>query len=281
LIVSDLFQGDWEGEGNDRQSMALPPGVDTMISRVASVNPRTIVVNISGSPVSMPWASEIASIAQAWYGGNEAGNGIADVLFGDFNPSGKLPISWPHDESYTPSFLNFGSVQGRCIYGEDVYVGYKYYDKVGRGLQWHFGHGLSYTTFKISSLKVSTSADNEHVKTFPDTHVTVDVTNTGEVAGAEVLQLYVTAPMSSTARPIKELHGFTKVHLRAGEKKRVLIDVDPYAMSYWDEVEQDWCIEKGTYEIIVATTSKEDTADTGIQLRDRLTITKTRRWFGL
>ena len=119
--------------------MSLPPNIDTLITRVLSLAPNTIIINQSGTPISMPWNSLCSSLIQAWYGGNETGNGIADVLFGDMNPCAKLPLSWPADIRDTPSFLNFGSTRGRVLYGEDVYLGYKYYDKVGRPALFGFG----------------------------------------------------------------------------------------------------------------------------------------------
>jgi beta-glucosidase len=123
LAKSDCSQGEWETEGLDRESMDLPQNVDRMISRVAGVCPQTIVVHHSGMPVCMPWASQVPAILQAWYGGNETGSSIADVLFGDFNPCGKMPITWPKKLSDNPAFLNFGPSGGRVLFGEDIYVG--------------------------------------------------------------------------------------------------------------------------------------------------------------
>jgi beta-glucosidase len=119
--------------------MSLPPNIDEFITRVLTAAPNTVIVNQSGTPVSMPWHCLSSTLVQAWYGGNETGNGIADVLFGDFNPCAKLPLSWPADIKDTPAYLNFGSTNGRVLYGEDVYVGYKYYDKVERPPLFSFG----------------------------------------------------------------------------------------------------------------------------------------------
>jgi len=119
--------------------MSLPPNTDDLVRAVLKAAPNTVIINQSGTPVSMPWINECSSVFQAWYGGNETGNGMADVLFGDVNPSAKLPLSWPHDIRDTPSFLNFGSTRGRVLYGEDVYLGYKYYDKVQRPALFSFG----------------------------------------------------------------------------------------------------------------------------------------------
>jgi beta-glucosidase len=132
-------QSDWESEGFDRPNLSLPPNIDTLITRVLTLAPNTVIVNQSGTPVSMPWEPLSSSLIQAWYGGNETGNGIADVLFGDFNPCGRLPLSWPGDIRDSPAYLNFGAVNGRVLYGEDVYVGYKYYDMVERKPLFEFG----------------------------------------------------------------------------------------------------------------------------------------------
>ena len=258
--------------------MSLPPMVDTLISRVAAACSKTTVVNLSGGPVSMPWASQVPSIIQAWYGGNEAGNGIADVLFGDQNPCGKLPMSWPHEAQDDPTYLNFGNMQGRCLYGEDIYVGYRYYDKIGRPPQWSFGHGLSYTTFRLSDLVLETSSNSgAKAQNSIQTKAVFRIENTGSVAGAEVIQLYVAAGESNIARPTKELHGFEKYYLEAGESREVEILIDPYAMIYWDEIGENWCIEKGKYWVILATTSR----DTEESLKALLTVQETTHWLGL
>ena len=123
-------QSEWESESWDRKDMDLPSNIDTLITRVLAANPKSIVVNQSGTPVTMPWIESAKAVLQAWYGGNETGNGIADVLFGDINPGGKLPISWPRRIQDNPTYHNFGSVRGRVLYGEDVYVGYRFYDKI-------------------------------------------------------------------------------------------------------------------------------------------------------
>ena len=219
----------------------------------------------------MPWAHKAKALVQAWYGGNETGNGIADVLFGDVNPSGKLPLSWPAQIQDCPSYLNFGSSQGRVLYGEDIYVGYRFYEKLQRDTLFCFGyvfphfsppptlsvfimltavppslrhsHGLSYTTFEFSNLSIT-----------PD-HLTVSVKNSGKRAGAEVIQVYIAAPGSAAQRPVKELHGFEKVYLQAGETKLVKIAIDKYATSFWDESESDWKSEAGKYEVLLGTSS--------------------------
>ncbi|KAM6478097.1 glycoside hydrolase family 3 protein [Trichoderma sp. SZMC 28011] len=272
-IICTGLSGEWESEGFDRPHMDLPPGVDTMISQVLDAAPNAVVVNQSGTPVTMKWAHKAKAIVQAWYGGNETGHGIADVLFGDVNPSGKLSLSWPVDVKHNPAYLNYASVGGRVLYGEDVYVGYKFYEKTEREVLFPFGHGLSYATFALS---------DPVVKTVPETFrpnqpsvAIVRLKNTSKVAGAQVLQLYISAPNSPTQRPTKELQGFEKVYLEAGEEKEVHIPIDKYATSFWDEIENKFKSEEGTYEVLVGVSSQE------ILGRGKLVVPETRYWLGL
>ncbi|KAL4734992.1 glycosyl hydrolase family 3 N terminal domain-containing protein [Aspergillus similis] len=245
IICTGLNQ-DWESEGFDRPHMDLPPGIDKMISCVLDIAAhKTVIVNQSGTPVTMPWASQAKSIVHSWYGGNETGHGIADILFGDVNPSGKLSLSWPVDVRHNPAYLNYASVGGRVLYGEDIYVGYRFYEKTGREVLFPFGHGLSYTTFVVSS-EALISPGTFTPESPPN--ATVKVKNIGAVAGAQVLQLYVAAPNSPTPRPQKELQGFEKVFLQPGEEKTVAIRLDKYATSFWDEIEGMWKSEAGVYE---------------------------------
>jgi beta-glucosidase len=212
---------------------------------VQSVNPNTVVVNRTGMPVAMPWASRVSTIVQAWYGGNESGSAIADILFGDFNPCAKLPISWPHTLSENPAYLCFGS-KTRVLFGDDIYTGYRWYDKLGRPPLWPFGHGLSYTTFASSVTKISNGATQ---KGHPQVTVTLRLENTGSTYGAEVVQLWVSADHSSVQRPLRELHGFHKEALSPGEVKEVDISLDEYAMAIWDEREDEWYVECGVYRV--------------------------------
>ncbi|KAH8594478.1 putative beta-glucosidase H [Bisporella sp. PMI_857] len=265
-IICTGLNADWEGEGFDRPDMSLPPNIDDLISSVLTAAPNTVIVNQSGTPVSMPWHNQASSIVQAWYGGNETGNGIADVLFGDFNPCAKLPLTWPADIRDTPAYLNFGSTKGRVLYGEDVYLGYKYYDKVGRQPLFPFGHGLSYTAFALSSLAIAAGQQNTVI-------ATLKVKNTGSRAGSEILQLYISAPNSPTQRPVRELHGFDKIFLRPGEERMVRVAVDKYATSFWDESEGKWCSEKGVYVVSVKGSNEEVKAE--------MAVAKTTYWLGL
>ena len=183
--------------------MNLPGYIDRLITEVVAVNPNTVVVLQSGTPVTMPWVDRVPSIVQAWYGGNETGNAIADVLFGDVNPSGKLPLSFPVRNEDNPAFLSFRSELGKTVYTDDVFVGYRHYEKVGKKVNFPFGHGLSYTTFEYNKLSVSKSGDELE----SSVTVLVDVKNTGSRAGAEVIQVYIVPPPSRLTRAVKELKG--------------------------------------------------------------------------
>ncbi|KAF5633844.1 beta-glucosidase [Fusarium tjaetaba] len=246
--------GEWESEGQDRANMSLPPGSDDLISAVLQANPNTVVLIQSGTPVSMPWVDEASTIAQAWFGGNEAGNGIADVLFGAVNPSGKLPITMPRRVADNPSALSFRSEGGRVLYSEDVHVGYRWYDTLDIEPLFPFGHGLSYTTFELSDLRVERNGESEDKLT-----VSVSVSNTGMCSGAAVVQVYVKPPhptpltasaLDTTTRSSKELKGFAKINLDVGAVGRAEIELDVLrATSYWNEREDYWCSDAGEYTV--------------------------------
>ncbi|EAW07055.1 beta-glucosidase H [Aspergillus clavatus NRRL 1] len=272
-ILCTGLNRDWESEGFDRPDMDLPPRIDALISAVLDVaGDKTIIVNQSGTPVMMPWSDRARAIIQAWYGGNETGHGIADVLFGDVNPCAKLPLSWPADVRHNPAYLNSLSVGGRMLYGEDIYVGYRFYEKIGQVTLFPFGHGLSYTLFEVSP-KVTVSPTAFTVET--PLSATVRIKNTGPVAGAQILQLYVAAPTSATPRPVKELQGFSKVFLQSGEEKTVVISVDKYATSFWDGIEDMWKSEAGVYQVLIGTSSQD------IVARGEFTVDETTFWTGV
>lgn len=276
VVVFAGINKDWESEGFDRPTMDLPPGTDTLISKVLAANPNAAIVIQSGTPVTMPWANDANALVQAWYGGNETGNGIADVLYGDVNPSGKLSLSFPIRVQDNPSYLNFKSERGRVLYGEDVYVGYRYYEKTDTPVLFPFGHGLSYTSFTRSDLSVTSSPEKEKLTDEEKITVSVAVTNTGAVAGAEVVQVYVAPPgTASINRPVRELKGFSKVFLQPAEKKVVEVVIEKkLATSFWDEVRDHWISEQGDYEIQVTGTGKE-------VLKAKFAVEKTRLWKGL
>ncbi|CAN8105852.1 unnamed protein product [Discula destructiva] len=272
VVICAGLNADWESEGADRANMDLPPGMDALIEAVVAANANTVVVNQSGTPVTMPWAGKVGAIVQAWYGGNETGNAIADVLFGDRSPSGKLSLSWPVKVQDNPAFLNYRTEGGRTIYGEDVYVGYRFYEFLQREVLFPFGHGLSYTTFAFSGLLVTEEDGKLDVR--------VKVKNTGEVAGAEVVQVYVQPKQKAKVnRPVKELQGFAKVELSPGETKEVQVDMETkYAASYFDEERSKWCVEAGEYEVVVSNSSAvtEDKA-----LKGSFKVSETFWWSGV
>lgn len=248
--------------------MSLPGHMDALIAAVAAVNPRTVVCMQSGTPVAMPWLSSVAGLIQAWYGGNETGNAIADVLFGDINPSAKLPLTFPVRVQDNPAFLSFRSERNRTLYGEDIYVGYRWYERLELPVLFPFGHGLSYTTFSISDLRIQ--------KTEKELNVTVKVSNTGKVPGAEVVQVYVKQKNPSIGRPDKELKGYSKVFLKPGESSEVKVDIElKYAVSFWDEVRNAWVIEKDEFEVLVGSSS-----DLGNErgVRGTFEVEKTNWW---
>ncbi|EED17935.1 beta-glucosidase [Talaromyces stipitatus ATCC 10500] len=275
ILVAGL-NGEWETEGNDREHMDLPPGTDELISRVLDVNPNVAVVIQSGTPVTMPWIDKANVLAQAWFGGNELGNGLADVLYGDVNPAGKLSLTIPARLEDNPSYLNFGSERGRVLYGEDVYVGYRYFEKAGVKPLFPFGYGLSYTTFARSGLSLQVDSEKPILEDGERITASLTVANTGSVAGAETVQLWIQPPaIANIKRPVRELKGFTKVHLQPGEKKDVSITVEKkIATSFWDEIRESWASEKGEYTVLITGTGEE-------ALSEKFSVEKSRYWIGL
>lgn len=253
--------------------------MDALITAVSAANSSTVVCIQSGTPIGMPWLSSVNGLVQAWYGGNETGNAIADVLFGNVNPSAKLPLSFPVRIQDNPAFLNYRTERGRTLYGEDVYVGYRWYEMLDLPVNFAFGHGLSYTSFEFSDLKVgiekSDGAAGQKAKDI--LAITLKVTNTGSVSGAEVVQVYVSQKNPSIRRPKKELKGFTKVWLEAGESKVVEVPVElKYAASFWDEIRDAWVVEKDSYKVIVGNSS-----DDKKELEGEFEIETTWWWNGL
>ncbi|KAJ3541039.1 hypothetical protein NM208_g4789 [Fusarium decemcellulare] len=246
-----LFLGlnqDWEGEGFDRDDMKLPSNLDYLADSVLKANPNTVIVMQSGTPVEMPWSSQAPGLLQAWYGGNETGDAIADVLFGDVNPSGKLSLSFPVRNEDNPAYLNFRSEAGRVLYGEDVYMGYRWYEALEKPVAFPFGFGLSYTTFKTSDLSLSQAKNVLSIR--------VTIQNNGDRDGAHVVQVYIAPRTPSIRRPAKELKEFAKVFLKAGESKTIELSIPvKYACSYFDERRHQWICEQGRYTLYVADSS--------------------------
>ncbi|KAK9457094.1 glycoside hydrolase superfamily [Dipodascopsis uninucleata] len=261
VILCVGLSSEWESEGFDRTDMKLPLNTDKLVEAILAANPDTVIINQSGTPVEMPWISKAKGVLQAWFGGNETGNGIADVLFGDINPSGKLPLSFPIKLSHNPAYLNYRSEAGRVLYGEDVYVGYRYYEKTERDVLFPFGYGLSYSTFKFSHLILS--IDDRQLD------VTVTVQNASEIAGSEVVQVYISQKNPKVWRPVKELKGFCKVFLSSGEFKTITIPIElKYATSYYNEISDKWISEKDSYTVLVGRSSQEILLKASFETKD-------------
>ena len=255
----------YESEGIDRKHIDLPPSHDRLIEAVAGKQPRTAVVLTNGSAVAMPWVDGVPAIVEAWLGGQAGAGGVADVLFGKVNPSGKLAETFPVRLEDTPAFLNFPAEEGEVLYGERVFVGYRWYDARRIDPLFAFGHGLSYTQFAYSDLRVS----SEQVSDQEPLTVTVTVTNTGEVAGKEVVQLYVGDEEASVRRPEKELRGFRKVELAPGASREVEFELAARDFSFYSTRHGRWLAESGDFQLLVGGSSRD------IRLRQQVTLRST------
>ncbi|KAJ4190379.1 hypothetical protein NW755_005520 [Fusarium falciforme] len=257
IVIAGL-NSDFESEALDRKSLDLPPGVDALIAAV-------VVVTQSGCPILMPWLDETATLVHAWFGGQETGNAIANVLFDNTNPSGRLSLTFPKRLEDTPAFLAFGKGEREIHYGEGVFVGYRYYEKLRNPPLFYFGFGLSYSHFECSNLQVPEKVNLSEADTF---HVSVEVSNTSNRGGQEVVQVYVTDKTSTVPRPLKELKAFKKVWINAEESRQVTISLDKYAMSFWSDVECKWLAEAGVFKVIIARSSdpKDELLRTEVEL---------------
>jgi beta-glucosidase len=242
-----------ESEGHDRKSMELPAGQDELIEAVAKANKNTIVVINAGSPVAMPWVDHVPAILDMWYGGQEGGHGIAAVLFGDANPSAKLPVTFPKSWKDSPAYGHYPGTNLHVDYAEGIYVGYRWFDTRHVEPLFPFGYGLSYTKFAYSDLDVTPA------KVTPDepVHVSLRVRNTGPRAGTEIVELYVHDVESSIDRPEQELKGFERVSLAPGESKIVRMTLDKSALSFWSPATKGWVAEPGAFEVRVGASSRD------------------------
>lgn len=243
----------YESEGYDRTHMAMPACQNKLIEAVAAANANTVVVLHNGSPVEMPWIDKVKGVLEAYLGGQAVGQAVVKILFGDVNPSGHLPETFPVKLSDNPSYLYYGGEGNEADYREGIFVGYRYYDKKDMEVLFPFGYGLSYTTFACSNLRLSASeiTDQETLT------ATVTVTNTGTCAGKTVVQLYVGDKVSSVLRPVRELKGFEKVALAPGESKDVSFVLDKRAFAYWNTELSDWHVETGEFTIEVGQSSRD------------------------
>ena len=244
---------EYEAEGYDRTHMKLPDAHDKLVEEVVKANPNTVVVLAGGSPVEMPWNDSVKAVLNSYLGGQAGGGAVADILTGKVNPSGKLPETYPLVYADTPAVNNFPGNPATVEHRESIYIGYRYYEKAGQAVRYPFGHGLSYTTFKYSDIKLDKSEADEN----DEITVTFKVKNTGTVAGAEIAQLYVADKESTIFRPVKELKGFKKVFLEAGEEKEISISLGRRAFAFWNVNANDWTVESGAFEILVGASSAD------------------------
>lgn len=249
--VAVLFVGvpaSLESEGWDKTDMALPDNQVRLITAVAASQPNTVVVLHNGSPLTMPWLSAVSSVVETYLGGQEIGRAVADVLFGDVNPSGRLAETFPLMLEHTPAYLNFPGQDDQTEYAEGVFVGYRYYATKRLPVLFPFGYGLSYTTFTYTDLRLSkTCLCNED-----SLQVTCTVTNTGNRFGKEVVQLYIHPKTDGIMRPALELKGFEKISLSPGESADVSFFLEKRSFALWDERSNDWYVECGAYDIVIA-----------------------------
>lgn len=266
--VAVVFAGlpdSFEAEGADRTHLNLPRCQNELIERIAEVNPNVVVVLHNGAPVLMPWLDKVKGVLESYLAGEAVGEAQCDLLFGDVNPSGKLAETFPLAISETPCYRNFPGGQLTVEYREGIYVGYRYYDTAGKKVLFPFGHGLSYTTFAYSGLKLSKKKIDEKTTLT----VTFKVKNTGERDGAESMQIYVAPKSPQVFRPVKEMKEFAKVFLKAGEEKTVSVELNSRAFAYYNTQIHDWYCESGAYDILVGASSRD------IRLEGTVTLKNT------
>ena len=256
LFIGGLNKnGGEDSEGTDRKGIELSYQQDALVSALAKVNSNIAVILVSGNAVGMPWVKQVPSILQAWYIGSAAGEAIADVLFGDVNPSGKLPFTFPVrlEDNGAIAMGEYPGNKDDVHYNESIWVGYRWVDKKNIKPLFAFGHGLSYTTFKLGAVK----ADKKNFSGDDTITFTVSVKNTGNKAGAEVVQLYINDVKSSLPRPLKELKGFEKIFLQPGETKDATFTINKGSLAFYSDVENKWVVEPGDFKALIGTASDE------------------------
>jgi beta-glucosidase len=277
---------DWESEGHDRDTLELPGRQVELIRAVAEANKKTIVLVNTGAPVDMSWAQDIPALMQIWFGGQEMGHAVVDVLLGEADPGGRLPTTIPERIEHTPAFGNFPGEHGQVRYGEGVFIGYRWYESRHLPVRFPFGHGLSYTTFEIGQ----PDCDDTEIALDQKVQIRIPVTNTGNRHGTEVIQVYVAPRKSSVQRPKKELKSFAKVSLKPGESTVVTIELSPRDFAFWNpgdmyrsvlrpqvtgesatiELDQqgNWQVDPGLYEVLIGTSSVDIAHQVDIAISD-------------
>ncbi|QQN81444.1 glycoside hydrolase family 3 C-terminal domain-containing protein [Bacillus toyonensis] len=261
----------YESEGFDRKHLQMPENHVQLIEAIAEVQSNIVVVLSNGAPIEMPWIGKVKGILEGYLGGQALGGAIADLLFGDANPSGKLAETFPEVLSDNPSYLNFPGEGDKVEYKEGVFVGYRYYDAKNIEPLFPFGFGLSYTNFEYSKLSIS----KNEIKDTDTVSVLVNVKNAGSIAGKEIVQLYIKDVESSMIRPEKELKGFEKVELQPGEEKTVSFTLNNRSFAYYNVELKDWHVETGEFEILVGKSSREIVLQDNIFVQSTTIIKKT------
>ncbi|PNS01446.1 glycosyl hydrolase family 3 [Petrotoga miotherma DSM 10691] len=265
VIIAGLPER-YESEGYDREHMQMPQSHNKLIEEITKVQPNTVVVLSNGAPVEMPWVDKVKGLLESYLGGQAWGGAVADILFGEVNPSGKLAETFPKKLSHNPSYLNFPGEDDRVEYREGVFVGYRYYDKKQIDPLFPFGYGLSYTNFEYTDLTI----DKREINDNETLNVKVKVKNTGNIRGKEIIQLYVKDIESKVNRPEKELKGFEKIQLEPGEEKTVIFTLDKRAFAYYNTEIKDWYVESGEFELLVGKSSKD------IILKEKVKVNSTK-----
>ena len=252
LVFAGLTEP-FEGEGYDRKNLNMPACQNRLIAELCKVNPNVAVVLAGGSVIKMPWQSKVKAILNSGLGGQAGGIAVANILTGKVNPSGKTTETYIKDYKDNPTFGNYPSRAQTAEHRESVYIGYRYYDKAQKNVVFPFGHGLSYTKFKYTAIKLSSTS----IKDSDTVNVTFKIRNTGDVAGAEIAQVYVADKESTIFRPEKELKAFKKVFLEPGEQKEVTLSLDKRAFAFYNVKTHDWCVESGEFDILVGASSRD------------------------
>lgn len=266
--VAVLFVGlteEFEGEGYDRESMKMPESHNRLVADIAKVNKNVVVVLAGGSVIELPWINDVKALLNSGLGGQAGGSAVANILMGKVNPSGKTSETYPVSFKDNPTYGNYPGGPVTSEHRESVYIGYRYYDKADKEILFPFGYGLSYTTFEYSDLKVS----SDKIKDSDTLTVTFKIKNTGKVDGAEVAQVYVADKESTIYRPVKELKGFKKVFLKAGEEKEISLELSKRAFAFYNVNINDWMVETGEFDILVAASGKD------IKLSKTVTVEST------
>ncbi len=252
-IVFIGLTDEYESEGYDRTHMSLPEAHNALVEEICKVNRNVIVVLAGGSPVEMPWNDRASAILNSYLGGQAGAGAIADIISGKVNPSGKLAETYPMCYGCTPAKNYFPGNPATVEFRESIYIGYRYYQKVGKEVRYPFGFGLSYTSFEYSNIVLNKNniCDIDNLK------VTFKVKNTGDIAGYETAQLYVADRESTVFRPVRELKAFKKIWLDAGEEKEICLELDNRAFAFYNVIINDWCVESGEFDILIGASSED------------------------